>query len=103
LRILSQFSLINIPYSYSLYRVNRLNSFEFRRNYSTKCKDNSVKLDPNFVTGLTESEGSFSVTKYRDTKAKHGLTVGLLNKINKLLLGFDPLFGLSQKQNRLTL
>jgi len=27
-------------------------------------------LDPNFVTGLTDGEGSFSITKHKETKAK---------------------------------
>lgn len=44
-----------------------------------------VKLDPYFFTGLTEAEGSFSVTKRRDDRAKHGLTIGLGFKITMLI------------------
>lgn len=34
---------------------------------------------------MTEAEGSFSVTKRRDVKAKHGVTVGLRFKITMLI------------------
>jgi hypothetical protein len=43
------------------------------------------KLDPYFVTGLTESEGSFSIIKNRDIRAKFGMTVRLRFKITMLV------------------
>lgn len=89
LRILSQ-SPIRHRSCFSSQRINRLNNFRFIRNYSTVPQketsgDNLVKLDPNFVTGLTEAEGSFSVTKRRDERAKYGLTIGLRFKITMLI------------------
>lgn len=44
-----------------------------------------LKLDPNFVTGLTEAEGSFSIVKNRDIRAKFGMTVSLRFKITMLV------------------
>ena len=44
-----------------------------------------LKLDPNFVTGLVESEGSFSIVKHRDTRANFGMTVSLRFKITMLV------------------
>lgn len=41
-------------------------------------------MDPNFVTGLTEGEGSFSITKHKETKAKFGMSIGLRFKITML-------------------
>ena len=43
------------------------------------------KLDPYFCTGLTESEGSFSIVKHRDTRANFGMTVSLRFKITMLV------------------
>lgn len=55
--------------------------------YYSSVNDNlrSVeKLDPYFVTGLTEAEGSFSIRKNKDSRAKDGLTLGLRFKITML-------------------
>lgn len=41
-------------------------------------------LNPEFITGLTESEGSFSVSMHKDTRAKFKRNVGLRFKINML-------------------
>lgn len=54
-------------------------------SYSTNSQSESVKLDPYFVTGLTEAEGSFSIMKNRDTRAKFGMTVMLRFKITMLV------------------
>jgi len=40
-------------------------------------------LDPLFVSDLTES--SFSLTKHRETKAKFGMSMGLIFKITMLI------------------
>jgi hypothetical protein len=62
------------------------------RSYSTSVQLRSsphikeeFKLDPYFVTGLTESEGSFSIIKNRDIRAKFGMTVRLRFKITMLV------------------
>lgn len=47
-------------------------------------KNNLNKLDPNFVTGLTEAEGSFSITKAKNNKAKYNINVGLSFRIKML-------------------
>lgn len=43
-----------------------------------------TKLNPDFVTGLTDAEGSFSITKHKDKRAKHGVNVGLSFRITML-------------------
>jgi len=43
-----------------------------------------VKIDPYFITGLTEADGNFFIRKHRDSRARHGLTVGLRFKITML-------------------
>jgi len=40
------------------------------RHFSSDCINNKDDLNPYFVTGLTEAEGSFSITKHKDTRAK---------------------------------
>jgi hypothetical protein len=52
------------------------------RSYSSSAE---FKLDPYFVTGLTEAEGSFSIVKNRDARAKFGRTVSLRFKITMLV------------------
>ena len=47
--------------------------------------DNQIlKLDPNFITGLTESEGSFSILFHKSNKAKFNKNVSLRYKITML-------------------
>jgi hypothetical protein len=41
-------------------------------------------LNPDFITGLVESEGSFSITKHKDNRAKYAITIGLRFKITML-------------------
>lgn len=58
------------------------------RSYSSSAASSSageLKLDPNFVTGLTEAEGSFSIVKNRDARAKYGMTISLRFKITMLV------------------
>jgi len=49
-----------------------------------KNKNHLDSLDPEYVTGLTEAEGSFSITKHKDNRAKFGMTIGLRFKITML-------------------
>lgn len=44
----------------------------------------ALDLDPNFVTGLTESEGSFSITKHKNNKPRYKINFGLRFKISML-------------------
>lgn len=44
----------------------------------------NLNLDPQFVTGLTEAEGSFSIFKYNDKRAKYDINVGLRFKLKML-------------------
>jgi LAGLIDADG endonuclease len=46
--------------------------------------DLTLKLDPYFITGLTESEGCFSVFLHKDNRAKFKRSVGLRYKITML-------------------
>ena len=55
------------------------------RSYSSSAGELKLGLRPNFVTGLTEAEGSFSIVKNRDTRAKFGMTVSLRFKITMLV------------------
>jgi len=41
-------------------------------------------LDPYFVTGLVEAEGSFSITKHKDKRAKYDINLGLAFRITML-------------------
>lgn len=54
------------------------------RYYSSSTRE-VAKLDPYFVTGLTEAEGSFSVIKGRDARAKFGMNILLRFKITMLV------------------
>jgi len=45
---------------------------------------NNIKLHPYFVTGLTDAEGSFSITKHKDNRAKHKISIGLSFRISML-------------------
>jgi hypothetical protein len=49
----------------------------------SKFKPN-LNLDPYFVTGLIEAEGSFSITKHKDKRAKNKITIGLSFRITML-------------------
>jgi hypothetical protein len=43
-----------------------------------------TKLNPDFVTGLTDAEGSFCITKHKDNRAKHKMNIGLSFRITML-------------------
>lgn len=43
------------------------------------------KLNPEFITGLTEAEGSFSILIIKNNKAKYGTNIGLRFKISMLV------------------
>nr|ATI20348.1 LAGLIDADG endonuclease [Juglanconis sp.] len=63
----------------------KLFNIKSNRGYSTNSNSESIKLDPYFVTGLTEAEGCFSIIKNKDTRAKFGMTVMLRFKITMLV------------------
>lgn len=44
-----------------------------------------VKLNPYFVTGLTNAEGYFSIQKHKDSRAKHKVSIGLRFKLTMLV------------------
>jgi hypothetical protein len=46
--------------------------------------NNDFKLHPNFVTGLTDAEGCFSILKKKDSRAKYGINIGLRFQIKML-------------------
>lgn len=58
---------------------------KFFARYSSSSKGELYKLDPYFVTGLTEAEGSFSIIKCRDARAKFLMTIMLRFKITMLV------------------
>jgi hypothetical protein len=45
----------------------------------------SLNIDPYFITGLTEAEGSFSIIKKKDIRAKYNINLGLRFKITMLV------------------
>ena len=49
-----------------------------------KIFESKLKLNPNFITGLTESEGSFSIIKHKDIRAKFNINISLRFKITML-------------------
>jgi hypothetical protein len=53
------------------------------KNYSHEV-NLPLNLNPDFVTGLTESEGSFSISIHKDSRAKFKRNVGLRYKITML-------------------
>jgi hypothetical protein len=50
----------------------------------SKLNKSCLKMDPYFITGLTEAEGSFSITKHKDNRAKHKINIGLSFRISML-------------------
>jgi len=55
------------------------------KNNNNKCGNtNNVVLNPDFVTGLTDAEGCFSVVTRKDKRAKFEKNVGLRFKIRML-------------------
>lgn len=54
--------------------------------------DKHTKLNPDFVTGLVEAEGSFSITKHKDNRARQKMTIGLRFEISMLSNEIDLLF-----------
>lgn len=52
-----------------------------------------TKLNADFVTGLTEAEGSFSITKHKETKAQDKVNIGLRFKLTMLSNEIDLLQG----------
>jgi hypothetical protein len=58
--------------------------------YASKLNKN-IKLNPYFVTGLTEAEGCFSITKHKDNRAKNNISIGLRFKLTMLSNEMDLL------------
>lgn len=52
-------------------------------NFPVLDKPN-LKIDPYFITGLIEAEGSFSITKHKDNRAKDKVNIGLSFRITML-------------------
>ena len=60
------------------------NELEIKFSNNSLAKHTKLSLNPNFVTGLVEAEGSFSITKHKDKRAKHGINIGLRFKLSML-------------------
>jgi hypothetical protein len=77
------------------YQVKVPSKQLFKRSYSTGGKP----LNPNFVTGFTDAEGSFTISIYSDKKATTKIRVmarfkiGLNKKDLPLLMQFQQFFG----------
>ena len=54
------------------------------KNYTYE-KNLSLNINPDFITGLTDSEGSFSISTHKDTRAKFKRNVGLRFKITNIV------------------
>lgn len=52
-------------------------------NFPVLDKSN-LKIDPYFITGLVEAEGSFSINKHKDNRAKYKVNIGLSFRITML-------------------
>jgi hypothetical protein len=52
-----------------------------------------TKLNAAFVTGLTEAEGYFSITKHKETKTQDKVNIGLRFKLTMLSNEIDLLQG----------
>ena len=71
--------------SFSLYKnIKIMHNNNNLKKTSFKLHKPSLKMDPYFITGLTEAEGSFSVMKFKDKRAKFDIYVGLRFKITML-------------------
>jgi len=46
--------------------------------------NNTIKLNPDFITGLTDAEGCFSIGKHKDNRARFKASIGLRFKITML-------------------
>jgi hypothetical protein len=57
---------------------------EFRVEFPTKLNKSNFNLDPYFITGLIEAEGSFSIMKFKNKRAKYDINIGLRFKISML-------------------
>lgn len=80
-------------------------SKQLKRNSSTctlceaRLNNNNITLNPYFITGFTDAEGSFTVTIYPDEKMKSGIRViaefklGLNERDLDLLLNIQKYFG----------
>jgi hypothetical protein len=77
------------------YQVKVPSKQLFKRSYSTGGKP----LNPNFLTGFTDAEGSFTISIYSDKKATTKIRVmarfkiGLNKKDLPLLMQFQQFFG----------
>jgi hypothetical protein len=58
---------------------------------NNKLNNNNLKLNPDFITGLTEAEGSFSIVKHKDNRAKFDIHISLRFKITMLSNAIDLL------------
>jgi len=84
----------------SCYQVKILSKqLNFKRNFSTLVQNS--KLNPWFVTGFVDGEGSFGITNYIDNRIKDRLVwavkpsfqISLNSKDIKLLLQLKEFFG----------
>lgn len=49
-----------------------------------KYNNNTVRLNPDFITGLTDAERCFSIRKHKDNRAKLNTSISLRFKITML-------------------
>jgi hypothetical protein len=56
----------------------------FKIELPVKLNEPDSSLDPYFITGLTEAEGSFSIIKIKDKRAKYDINVSLRFKITMM-------------------
>ena len=90
------FVYLNILLRFLTHNLGKIVSFSIHKNKkivhnnelkikSIKSNKSSLKMDPYFITGLTEAEGSFSIMKIKDKRAKFNINVGLRFKITMLV------------------
>ena len=62
-----------------------ISQFNIIKHYTSSSKTSGHTMDPYFITGLTEAEGSFSITKHKEAKTKYSMSIGLRFKITMLV------------------
>ena len=96
-------SLINLSTQLFKKFFNSLKSLNYKAYMSTTNKN--LNLDPNFVTGFTDAEGSFMVSILKDSEMRIGWSVGarfeitlhlrdedILNKIQTYFEGVGKIY-----------
>jgi hypothetical protein len=56
---------------YKNYKIMHKNKINIKPDIN--LNKSSINIDPYFITGLTDAEGSFSIMKHKDIRAKYDI------------------------------